>query len=195
MKDDELDVWRRQWLAQSAVPDELIRKVEHETVRLRRAHWAFLAPAAVAASTTLIVVFNPRLDSIVLAAGMWVLVALSWWAYAQNMKDMWAPASETTAAYLDLSIERCRRALRHFRYGDMISPLITAFVLAGVIEGMKSQGRLESAADIGVAITTSLFTIGVVAFVMFVNNRQRKKTQTELAHLLDLQRQLKEGGR
>jgi hypothetical protein len=60
---------------------------------------------------------------------------------------------------------------------------------------MKSQGRLESAGDYWIVTAASVYTIGIIAFVMFLNERRRKKTEAELGYLLDLQRRLKEGGR
>jgi hypothetical protein len=195
LKDDELDAWRREWQAQPAVPLDVIRKVERDTVRMRWARWALLAPTAVAAGTTVIAATNPRVDSIVFASGMWVLVVLSWLASEKNLKGLWAPAQQTTAAYLDLAIERARKAIKSVRAGRIVSPLITAFVLAGVWEGMKSQGRLESAGDYRIVTAASVYTIGIIAFVMFLNERRRKKTEAELGYLLDLQRRLKEGGR
>src|SRR5262249_16093130 len=145
LNDDELEGWRREWQAQPAVPLDVIHKVERDTVRMRWARWALLAPTAVAAGTTVIAATNPRIDSALFACGMWVLVVLSWLASENNLKGLWAPAKQTTAAYLDLAIERARKAINGVRAGRIVSPLITAFVLAGVWEGMKSQGRIESA--------------------------------------------------
>ena len=197
MNDDELEVWRREWQAQPAVTmdliRDLIRKVKHDTLRMRRSRWALLAPTAVAAGTTVIAALNPRIDAIVFAGGMWVLVA--WLASEQGLKGMWAPAQQTTAAYLDLAIERARRAIKTFQSGRLLSPLITAFVLTGVWQGMKSQGRLESTAGYWSLAAASLYTIGIVAFVMFLHHKKQKKTEAELEYLLDLQRRLKEGER
>jgi hypothetical protein len=197
--DDELEVWRREWQAQPAVTmdliRDLIRKVERDTVRMRRSRWALLAPTTVAAGTTVIAALNPRIDAIVFAGGMWVLVILTWLALAQGLKGVWTPAEQTTAAYLDLAVERARRAIKSFRSGRLLSPLITAFVLTGVWQGMKSQGRLESASGYWSLAAVSLYTIGIVAFVMFLNHKKQKKRQAELEYLLDLRRRFKEGGR
>jgi len=195
VKDDELDGWRREWQAQPAVTMDLIRRVERETVTMRWDRLLLLAPAAVAFGTTVIAALNPRIDAIVFAAGMWIFMASSWWFLVRNRKGIWGPSSETTAAYLELSIERCRRKLKDFRFGRVLSPFITAFVLVGVWQGFASQGRLESAEGHWTLITASLFTIGVVALAMSAQNKQRKKTEAELEYLLDLQRRLKEGGR
>lgn len=195
MKDDELEGWRREWQAQPAVTMELIRRVERETVTMRWDRFLLLAPAAVALGTTVIAALNPRIDAIVFAAGMWIFMAASWRFLVQNRKGIWGPSSETTAAYLELSIERCRRKLKDFRFGRVLSPFITAFVLAGVWQGMASQGRLESAEGYWILGAASLFTIGVVAFAISAQNQKRKQTEAELEYLLDLQRQLKEGGR
>ena len=195
MKDDELEGWRREWQAQPAITMDLIRRVERETVTMRWDRFILLAPAAVAFGTTILAALNPRIDAIVFAAGMWIFMAAVWWFLIQNRKGIWGPSSETTAAYLELSIERCRRKLKDFRFGRVLSPFITAFVLAGVWQGMVSQGRLESAEVYWILIPASLFTIGVVALAMSAQNKQRKKTEAELEYLLDLQRRLKEGGR
>src|SRR5262245_33158487 len=132
MRDDELEVWRKQWQSQRTVTIDLIRRVERETIYMRLGRWAYLAPVAVAVATTVAAILDGRIDAIVFAAGMWAFVGIGSWFVVRNQKGIWAPAAETTAAYLDLSIERCHRRLRDFRFGRVLAPLITAFVLIGL---------------------------------------------------------------
>ena len=62
---------------------------------------------------------------ILLACGVWVFIIIGWRFMIQNMKGVWAPVSETTAAYLDLSVERCRRKLVNFRFSMAFAMLLT----------------------------------------------------------------------
>ena len=190
MTDDELEIWRRQWHSQPAVPIDLIRRVERQTVYMRLARWSLLAPTAVSVGTSVIAALDGRIDAIVFAVGMWLFVAIGWWFSELNTRGIWAPAAETTAAYLELSIERCRRQLKDYRFGRVMALLITAFVLIGLYQGLKSRGALETASQYWVTGATYVFTVAVVSFAMFLQNQKRKKTEAELTYLLNLQRQL-----
>src|SRR5579871_684863 len=106
MKDDELEVWRRQWQGQPAVPIDLIRKVERETVYLRLGLYAIYIPYAIGIVTAIGAILNPTLLSIVFAFGLWLFIIIARIFGGQNMKGVWTPAAETTAAYVDLSILR-----------------------------------------------------------------------------------------
>src|SRR5262249_561792 len=51
MKDDELEIWRRQWHSQPDVPIDLIRKVERQTVYMKLQRLALIAPVLVGVGT------------------------------------------------------------------------------------------------------------------------------------------------
>ena len=75
------------------------------------------------------------------------------------------------------------------RFGRVLEVLVTAFVLFGAYEGLKSHDVLKTTASYWIVGATFLYTIGIVGFVLFVQHRKRRKTQRELDYLLNLQQQ------
>jgi hypothetical protein len=193
MKDDELETWRRQWQGQPAVPIDLIRKVERGTIYLRVGEYAFYLPLAITIATTIGAFLNPNLLSILFAAGLWLFIIIGRIFSNKNMKGVWAPTAETTAAYVDLSILRCRSRLSQIRFSNVLTPLITTFVLVGLYEMFASSGKLEKTEDYVIVGLSFLWTIGVVSLVQIILARQRKKIAVELAYLLDLKHRMENG--
>jgi len=192
MRDDELEVWRRQWHSQPAVPIELIRKVERQTVYMKLEWISMILPMLVGIGTTVAAVNNPTVPFIFLAVGTWLFIILGTIIQIQNDKGTWAPARETTAAYVDLSIRRCRRKLYAHRYGLVFSTLFTLFVLVVNYQMLAGYGAFRTFADYLIAAGAYLFAAFVVAIVMFLMTGRRKKTKAELDYLLNLQRQMGE---
>ena len=192
MKDDELEVWRRQWQSQPAVPIELIRKVERQTVYLKLEWISMILPMLMGIGIIVAAVINPTIPFIILAVGTWLFIILGTIIQYQNDKGIWAPAKETTAAYVDLSIRRCRRKLYAIRYGLVFSSLFTVFILVVNYQVLASLGAFRTFEDYLAAAGAYLFAAVVVAIVMFLTTGKRKKTQAELDYLLNLQRQLGE---
>ena len=192
MKDDELEVWRRQWHSQPAVPIELIRKVERQTLYLKLEWISMIVPVLMGIGMIVAAVINPTVPFIFLAVGTWLFIILGTIIQIQNDKGTWAPARETTAAYVDLSIRRCRRKLYGIRYGLVFSTLFTLFVLVVNYQMLAGYGAFRTFEDYLAAAGAYLFAAVVVAIVMFLTTGKRKKTQAELDYLLNLQRQLGE---
>ena len=191
MRDDEMEMWRQQWQGQPSVVVDLIRRVERETVEMRMAWFAFFAPAAVGFVATVFVAMSPSLGGILFVAGLWLFGIFTLLFIKWNFKGAWTPHAETTTAYLELSIVRCRRKLRDFRVGRVMAVLVTAWVLFGVYGFLKSAGALKTALGFWITAATFVWTIGVVAFAMYLGpHRMKVKTRAELEYLLTLQRQL-----
>jgi hypothetical protein len=190
MRDDELELWREQWRGQPAVVIDLIRRVERETVQMRMGRLTLLVPAAVATVATVLVAMKPNTGGVLFVAGLWLFIAITAWLVKRNLRGVLTPAAETTAAYIELSIERCRRVKRGYRFGRVLGFLITAFVLFGVYAGLSAGGALKTTASYWILAATFLWTICVVEFAMFLQRRNVRKSQVELEYLLNLQRQL-----
>jgi hypothetical protein len=193
MRDDELEMWRQQWQGRPEVVIELIRRVERETTQMRLGWLALLLPAAVVTGVTVLVAIKPNVGGILFAAGLWLIMGIGVWLGKRSQKGLWLPAAETTAAYLELSIERCRRTQQGFRFWRLF-PLffaVTAFVLFGVYNGLKEKGALETTEDYWIVAATFLWTICVEGFVLYVLWRNGRKIQVELEYLLNLQGRLR----
>ena len=192
MKDEELEMWRLQWQAQPGLTIELIRRIERESARMRFDRFVLLFPAAVAAVTTIGVAASPLARWGLFAVVLWLIVGFTWFFTVRNRRGVWAPTTETTAAYLELSVERCRRRLKDFRVGRVMAVLVTVVVLLGNYAGLKSEGALKTAAGYWTMAGTYLLTVAVVAFVMVRANKNREKTKAELEYLLNLKEQLRD---
>jgi hypothetical protein len=193
MKDDELEVWRRQWRGQPEVPIDLIRKVERQTVYARIGLLLNIVPLSIAIVASVGAFINPNPLSILIACGFWFFIFVAWLYGIRNSKGAWAPVAQTTAAYVELSIARSRSYLDSFRFTVVFSILLTVFVLVAVYEGSSSAGRLQTREGYEAVAFSFLWTIGVISFVLFVLDRKRRKTKIELAYLLDLQHKLENG--
>jgi uncharacterized membrane protein (DUF485 family) len=108
----------------------------------------------------------------------------------KNEKGLWSPAAETTSAYLELSIARCRKKLNDIRYTLVFAPLLTLFVVVVDYQILASYGVIRTSEDVAKIAFGYLFAVGVVAVVMLLTLAKRKKVKDELAYLLNLQRQL-----
>jgi hypothetical protein len=111
----------------------------------------------------------------------------------QNMKGIWAPVAETTAAYIALSIERCSRKLTSLRFDMAFSVLLTVFSLLMVYEVLASAGALRTSSSFMFMYAAFLLAIAAVGFLLLTQLRTRRKTESELAYLLELQRRLENG--
>jgi hypothetical protein len=190
--DDELEVWRRQWHSQPAVPIDLIRKVERQTVYMRLEWILQILPGLVGLGTIVAAIVMQTLPWILLAIGTWVFILIGWYFMVKNLRGVWAPTAETTAAYVELSIERCRRKLDNFRFGKVMSVLLTMFVMVALYQLLASGGALRTTEDYLAMVGSFLFATAVVLVVLKLSSGKRRKTEEELAYLLNLQRQLKD---
>jgi hypothetical protein len=78
MTDDELEVWRRQWHSQPAVPMDLIRKVERETVYMRLDWVSQIMPALIGVGAIIGAVVTHNISWVLLAAGTWMFIFIAW---------------------------------------------------------------------------------------------------------------------
>ena len=192
MKDDELEIWRRQWHSQPAVPIDLIRKVERQTVYMKLQRLSLILPILIGIGTIVAAIIIKTAPWIFLAIGTWVFIILGLLFQYQNEKGIWGPAAETTSAYLELSIARCRKKLNDIRYTLVFAPLLTLFVLVVDYQILASYNVVRTRADVAKIAGGFLFAIGIVGVVMLLMIATRIRVKAELAYLLNLQHQLEE---
>jgi hypothetical protein len=191
MTDDELEVWRRAWHSQPAVPIDLIRKVERETIAMHREWILQIAPGLIGVGTVIAAVIMQTLPWILLAVGTWLFILIGWRFIVENAKGVWAPTAETTAAYVELSIERCRRRLKQIRFAIVMVIFLTVFVLIADYQILRSAGAMTTMWDFLGTGMAFLVAMIVVSFVLLGQAAKRKKAEAELAYLLDLQRRIR----
>ena len=184
--DSELQEWRRHWRAQPSVPVELFKKVERDTSYLRRYRVAEILPTMLLGGGSVSwAVVHPGAGSIVLAVVTCISIALAWVFSLRETRYLWTATVPTTAAYLDLSIRRCRWKMRNARYDSVQSVVLTAVVLwisHRIIEDFRGTPR-------PLWLYLALFVVVTSVLVACFESR-RRRTKVELVHLLAIQRQL-----
>jgi hypothetical protein len=109
-RDLELDTWRREWQAETVGSTDLAARVERDTRRMRYfviievVITVVLGGGSIAWSAR----YHPD-GMIALVVGVWTFLAIAWLMSWIVRRGAWAPLASTTAAFLDLSILRCRR--------------------------------------------------------------------------------------
>ncbi len=116
--DIELDDWRQQWQAETAIPLELRAKVE------KQSRWMKIG---LAADVVVTVVFgggtiawasrSPHPDVVLLTLATWSFLVAAWAFALAVHRHNWAPSAENTVTFLDLSIRRCRARLASVWFG------------------------------------------------------------------------------
>ena len=103
--DRELEDWSRQWQADRSAPVDLRKMVEAGTRHMRRGRVGEVAVTIVMGGGSLAwAVSSQTPELIVLAIGIWVLLAFAWTASLLLTRGAWEPASSSTAAFLEISM-------------------------------------------------------------------------------------------
>jgi hypothetical protein len=127
---------------------------------------------------------DPRPAVLVLTAAVWAFLTAAWIFAMTNRRGTWAPASVSTAAFLDLSIRRCRGSLATIRFGLLLGAMELLFSLAWVYQ---DHARRDPVSLTSRALLV-VWAAGAAALAGLILYRRRKRA--ELSWLLDLRRQL-----
>jgi hypothetical protein len=180
--DAELDLWREQWQSSSEAPalSGLSKRVARQSRYMRIMLMAdILVTLVIGGGTVVLAMRNPRIETAILAAATWLFITAAWIFGLSNRKDAWSPAASTTAAFLDLSLRRCRGNLRATTFGAILYFVEMAFCLSWVYH---ESGFLSSTLIILIALITLTFAALLLIY--------KKKKRADLAYLLNLQRDL-----
>jgi hypothetical protein len=185
--DSELDAWREQWHAQNALTDDLRRRVEREIRVLRRGLFAAIGVTIVfGLGIPLWALVSRRLDVVVLAAGVWVFIAITWIVSVRLNRDLSRPATATTAAYLEFCIANCRSRRSAIAAAGVLYAVIFTFDLAWIFQTRARPAELSE-------FLTSpfmLFAFAVTVVLGVVALRARRRLGRELDTLLKLRKEL-----
>ena len=184
-------MWRREWNSQPRVPVDLIRKVERQTVYMKLGQLTLILPLLIGVATTVAAVWLQTFLTIIFTVGTWSFILIVGYYQLKNSKALWSPVANTTAAYVDLSIRRCRAQIKSIRLVYLMAPLLTAFVMAVDYLIIASYGALKTQRDFLFMLAAFAYGGGIVAIVVWLMSKKRGKIEAELAYLLSLQRQLK----
>ncbi|MGA2741471.1 MAG: hypothetical protein ABSG65_29055 [Bryobacteraceae bacterium] len=182
--DTELETWRRQWQAETSVPDDLRRRVERQSRWLKAGLAAdILVTVAIGGGVIALAARAPRPDMLLLAAATWSFIAAAWAFRLTITRGLWSPTAIDTAAFVDLSIRRCRAQLAATLFGAGLFVCEMAFCLGWIYRHSAPHAPL-------LRWLFGSFTGGIgwlcsLTFFVFLLWYRRKK-RAEMAWLLSL---------
>jgi hypothetical protein len=142
----------------------------------------------VAGGSTLVTALTHRRPAdIALAIGVWSFIAAVWLGALWIARGTWRPLAATTDAFLRLSIRRCRSVLGAIHFGAALYAVGFLGILAWKYYYL-SASLSAVLTSWQVALFGGLVTPVLFCTLFFLAKRKR----SELASLLDLQRQLEE---
>src|SRR5262245_54066593 len=144
MQDVELEGWRAQWQTVAQPPADLHARVERETRMMRRMlEGELVVTLVLGGGSATWAVLSRRTDALVLALGIWVFIVIAWATSLYLRREAWAPTSMSTAAFLDLSILRCRRRRQAIVAQAVLYALILAFDLTWIYQFSRAGGSRD----------------------------------------------------
>ncbi len=186
--DAELEVWRRQWQSETTIPPDL-----HKTVE-RRSRWMKIGLAADILVTIVMgggsivwTLLEPHSDRVLLASATWFFLAAAWILVFIFNRGIWSPAALNTAAFLDLSVKRCRAALAAIRFMAILYLCEIAFCLGWVYRHSSERPEHVWKWLFFSSLRIDIVWIATVVFFGFLFWYGRKN-RAELAYFLNLEK-------
>lgn len=143
--DDELREWRADWQAEPEpgpeIRDAIRRRVQRKSFRMAL---ATVAEVLFALAMLVFVAWSAlRQPGPVHAVAMACLALLILWATGCSLwylRGTWRPGTETTSAFVGLSLLRCRRRLRAVRAGWWLLALELAVMIPWIVLSLEAKG-------------------------------------------------------
>jgi hypothetical protein len=181
--DLELEGWQRHWQSQDTVPADLAQRVAAGTRSLQRGRIAeILTTIVMCGATAVWALVSRRADVIVLAVGVWLLVAIAWAASTMLRRGISQPVTSTTSAFVEISILRCERSLHAITFQAAFYVVIVGFDLVWLYyyrAESSVQELLMRPPVIGVlTIVTPVLAAAAIWY--------RRRLQRELKNLISL---------
>ena len=185
--DAELTAWQREWREQplsSTSTDELVRTVRRGN---RNAIYG-----TVAAAVFTVAALAPLLQRAAngdaeprFVMGMLTFVALVWVSALWLARGTWRPRDETTAAFLEVSIRRCRAAL-------LAVPVAAVLYCAELLYVLLSTHRLEGASWGDMLRSTQFLVVGWIGGPVYIGGQlwYARRQRQRLVRLQQLQTEL-----
>ena len=188
--DTELEAWRQQWQSGATVPVDLRRKVERQSRFMKIALIGdILVTITIGGATTGWAVRSPQPEIVLLSVATWIFIATAWAFSLTVNRGNWSPSAQDTAAFVDLSVRRCRSRLAAVWFAAGLFLFQTVFVLSWVYRNSPGhrQPLLTWLLFGSIPIDTVwLCTLAFFGFLVWFRRRKR----AELAYLLGLQEQM-----
>jgi hypothetical protein len=182
----DIDGWRQLWQASADGPGaaDLRDRVARET---RRQKIAMIGPVLVTIViggwTLLRAIASPGFDNVLLAVETWLFIAVAWLGGLWIDRGTWRPLSDSTSAFIDISIRRCEAALRGLKFLTVMYVVQLAFVLFWKLQ-FSSIELAELMTSWPVIVLGWIAGPALFGFVVWYGRAKR----AELSYLLDFRR-------
>jgi len=185
--DAELEVWRQQWQSDTTVPLGLRRKVERQSRFMKIGLMLDILVTIIIGGATIVwAVLSPRPEIVLLAVATWVFIATAWAFSLVVNRGNWSPSAQDTAAFVDLSVRRCRSRLASVWFAAGLFLFQMAFVLGWVYRNSPAHRQPLSTWIFFGSIPIDIIWLCTLGFFVFLVWYWRRK-QAELAYLLGLE--------
>ena len=186
-RDHELERWGDDWRAHDVIPAALARRVA------RANRWMRLGVAVEIAITVTMgggslawAIVSRRPDIAVLAAGVWIIIAIAWILSIVLRRGAWQPSAATTSAFVEISILRCERGLQALKAQAAFFVFILGFDLVWLYHyGAETSVWTFLTRPAVVLIAWGGTAVAAAAAIWYHRHLRR-----ELAQLLRLRREL-----
>jgi len=191
MNNAEFSKWQQLWQSYRVVPVELIRKVERGTVRMQALRVAEIVVTIVMSCGLIVAtIVHPLMRQtywVALTLITWVFIVALWIVSLRISRNVWNAEEPSISAYVDLQVRRCRQQITGIRSGTIASLLLSTSVLAVVFVALKAQN-----VSLPLWSVVYFWTVGIVVNgVVFLGQvAKKKKLQSELNNMLDVQRSI-----
>lgn len=190
--DLELEAWREQWQTEAFIPASLRRNVERQSRRMKIGLLGDVLVTLIIGGGSTIWAFISKDHGItVVAQAAWLFIAAAWMFVLTANRGLWVPAALDAAAFLDLSIRRCRSALRMVWFAGVLFVAEVIFGLSwAYLHSSARQPVLQWLAFGSIRIDI-VWICTVIFFVMLIWYRSKKRR--ELEQLLQMQDEMDPG--
>jgi hypothetical protein len=137
--DDELRAWSAEWRRESQVPPDLRRRIARGTRRMRWGIAAEILVTVVSSLFSLRFLFEGETESRFVFATIWATLIAAWGFSIANRRGTWKAASETTSAFLDLSILRAGRTLQALTFSYVLYIVTAALFFAAAWQRVQRR--------------------------------------------------------
>jgi hypothetical protein len=184
--DTELEVWRQQWQSGTTVPPDLRRKVERQSRLMKIALLGdILVTITIGGATTGWAIRSPHPEIVLLAVATWVFIAVAWTFTLTVNRGKWSPSAQDTAAFVDLSVRRCRGRLAAVWFAAGLFVFQIVFVLGWVYRNSPVHRQPLLTWLLFGSIPIDIVWMCTVAFFVFLAWYRRRK-RAELNYFLGL---------
>jgi hypothetical protein len=129
--DIELELWRQQWQEEDSIPADLRRTVERHSRRMKIGLVGdTIVTVVMGGGTTTWAVLSKDSGIAVVAIATWLFLAIAWAYVLRVNRGLWRPMAVDAASFVDLSIGRCRAALKTVWFAGILFVAETAFGLS-----------------------------------------------------------------